>query len=500
MRRNIGDRTQRASEHATVQATGRRWRDVQRRRSAILSDRGRATLVALTAATLVRVGAVAGWNASYEIAAPAPERELPDVAAAPPPTPDVPVALLARVPVGPEALELPAVVERGVEAGRVGDPGVSGRLFERVALPGIGELSVEYTLDAQLTREVFRVLREARVARGHVILMEPESGRVLAYASTDTEAFPATEAYPAASLVKIITAAAALDSAPEAAMLPCRYRGDPYRLKPWQLDPPRQGREISLRKALATSNNACFAQLAVHALGDTSLLAAIRRFGWTSSPAPAHAAGTVELGEGRFELGRLGCGLAGCRITPLHGVQLAGVLAHGELVAPRWIDRVMDAEGRELPIPASPAPRRVVSPELAAELRAMLTDTTTRGTARGAFRHRGRPLLGEIRVAGKTGTLTGTRPDGRYEWFIGVAPADEPRLAIATLLLQSDLYWRSSSQIAAEVLRRAFCRDGVCRVEHAERWRRVSAGATATTRVRPVDTSPAPDESRRPAA
>jgi len=488
MRSRLGDRPSRSRDPLSATAAGRRWRKEQERRSAHLSDRGRVTLLGLVAVALVGVAALAGWMASQRIVPP--PQEVADVGAPPPQLPDVPAELLARVPVSRQALELQAVLGSGVEMGRVGDRGVSGRLFERVALPDVGELSVEYTLNAELTREVFRVLRQARVARGHVILMEPRSGRVLAYASTDPETFPATEASPAASLVKIITAAAALDAAPESAALPCRYRGDPYRLKLWQLDPPRKGREISLRKALATSNNACFAQLAVHAVGDAPLVEAIRRFGWTASPAPAHAAGSVEPGEGRLALGRLGCGLAGCRITPLHGAQLAGVLAHGELVAPRWIDRVLDAEGRELPLPASPTPRRVVSPELAAELRDMLTDTTTRGTARSAFRKRGRPLLGEIRVAGKTGTLSGKRPDGRYEWFIGVAPADEPRLVVATLVLQSELYWRTASEIAAEVLQRSFCRDGVCSAEYADRWRRPSSAATARTRIPQRDARP----------
>ncbi|MGI9592595.1 MAG: penicillin-binding transpeptidase domain-containing protein, partial [Myxococcota bacterium] len=461
------------------------WRAAQRHRSARLSGRGRATLLVLAGLTLLIVGLTAGLRASQQQAFLGSASS--DVAAPPPPPAlDVPAEVLARVPVGREALELPAVLGPGVETGRSGDKGVQGRLFERVALPGTGELAVEYTLDAELTREVFRVLRQGRVARGHVILMEPRSGRVLAYASTDPESFPATRAYPAASLVKIITAAAALDTAPEAAALPCRYRGSAHRrLRPWQLDPPRRGREISLREALATSNNACFAQLAVHALGDLPLVEAIQRFGWTDAPAPAHEAGSLKPRETRLDLGKLGCGLAGARITPLHAVQLAGVLAHGELVAPRWVDRVLDAEGRELPLPASPTPRRVVSQELADELRAMLTDTTTRGTARSAFRRRGRPLLGEIRVAGKTGTLSGKKPDGRYEWFVGVAPADQPRIAIATLLLQSDLYWLTSSQVAAQVLRRSFCREGACRAEYAERWLRSSSAATAGVRMPP---------------
>jgi cell division protein FtsI/penicillin-binding protein 2 len=283
--------------------------------------------------------------------------------------------------------------------------------------------------------------------------------------------FPPDKTYPAASLVKVITAAAALGVDPDTARLPCRYSGSPYRLTPARIDPPRAGNVVSLRQALATSNNQCFAQLAVHSVGVETLLDAISRFGWTNQPAPAHAAGTVEdPAEDRFGVGKLGCGLAGCRITPLHAAQLAGALAFGELVEPRWVDRVVDASGREFALPPATAPRQVLSPEVADELREMLVDTTTRGTARRAFRARGgRPLLGPVQVAGKTGSLSGSDPKGRYEWFIGVAPAEAPRIAVAVVVVQRARWWRNASQIASEVLRGVFCDGGPCRADAPSR-------------------------------
>ena len=69
-----------------------------------------------------------------------------------------------------------------------------------------GPLRVEYAFDAELTEEVFDVLRRGRVKRGHVIVMNPTSGRVIAFASTNAEAFPPDRSYPAASLVKVVSA------------------------------------------------------------------------------------------------------------------------------------------------------------------------------------------------------------------------------------------------------------------------------------------------------
>jgi cell division protein FtsI/penicillin-binding protein 2 len=351
---------------------------------------------------------------------------------------------------------------------------------------GVVSLHVRYTFDPALSRQVFETLKARRVALGHVILLDPDTGRVLAYASTDVERFPPTRIYPAASLIKIITAAAALDRDPKLANLPCRYRGSPYQLTRTSIDPPRTGIEISLRRALANSNNQCFAQLAVHAVGRDSLIDAISRFGWLSKPAPAHPEGKASAGEDRFGVGMLGCGLAGTHITPLHAAQLAATLVRGELVAPHWIEGIVDANGSELPMPAVPAPRQVISAELATELRTMLIDTTKVGTARRAFRQpNGRALLGSINVAGKTGSLSGSNPTGRYEWFAGVAPAEDPRIAVAVLLVQSDLWWRNASQIAAEVLQGVFCEGRDCRPEYAARW----LSAEMTTASRPRSTS-----------
>jgi peptidoglycan glycosyltransferase len=474
---------------STVDDAG--WRRSQRHRRRHLTFRGKASIAFLVGAALV-----AGfWSARLLVAgrpSPVSLPVQPPVATAPrEPVPlrPPPRNVIERLPVSRAALDLRVIDAAGSDVGPASQQGIYGRLYETLPSPVPAEfweepLRVEYTFDAELTRAVFRKLEIGRVNLGNVVVLDTRTGRVLAYAATDVGQFPPTRNYPAASLVKVITAAAALDTAPEKANLPCRYRGSPYRLTPSRIDPPRSGNTVSLRRALATSNNQCFAQLAVHAVGQRPLMDAISRFGWLAVPAPAHAAGTADPGENRYDFGKLGCGLAGCRITPLHAAQLAAALANGELVSPRWIERVVDGRGRELPMAEPVSTRRIVSPEIAKTLREMLVDTTRSGTARRGFRKRnGRPLLGSVQVAGKTGSLTGKNPGGRYEWFIGTAPADAPRIAIAVVLVQSDLWWRNASQIAGDVLRVVFCTEGPCRAEGAERWIRPSVEAT-TVQIR----------------
>ncbi|MEE3327169.1 MAG: penicillin-binding transpeptidase domain-containing protein [Myxococcota bacterium] len=342
------------------------------------------------------------------------------------------------------------------------------------------EYVVEYSFDPVLTQRVLRVLNRGRVKNGHVIVLDTQSGRVLAYVSTASEKFPPQGSYPAASLVKVVTAAAGLGHAPDKTRRPCLYTGNQYRLTRSSVHRPKRGHSVSLEHALASSNNRCFAQLAVETLGDEVLMEALERFGWTSSPAPGHAAGELDRGDGEYDLGRLGSGLARTRITPLHAVQLAASLVSGERVEPWWVDRILDAEGRELSLPPRSAPERVMSAETAAELRKMLVRTTTHGTARSAFRdRRGRPRLGDVKVAGKTGNLTGSSPQGRYEWFMGLAPAKNPRVAIVVLQLQSNLWWSKSSELAANLLTEIFCERKVCRADLADRFTGSLGGAVA---------------------
>lgn len=415
-----------------------------------------AVVLAGFALGLAALARLRGTDAAISLPAVAAAPKAPRTPPPPPPVPAVPAAVLATLP--PSARLGAAVAPQS--------PGAD-RILERIEWTGAepdvrGPLEIEYTLDAELSRHVAKSLDPVEL--GHVVLLDPDDGRVLAYASTEPKSFPATRPYPTASLMKVVTAAAVLEQAPEATQRPCRFVGSPYYLAQNLLDPPGRGHTATFVQALAMSNNQCFAQLAVHELGSLAVVDAMDRLGLLEPPGPGHRAGEVDPVHDRFELGKLGSGLAGSRIPPLAAARLAAVLAEGQVVTPRWIERVRDADGRELRMPDPIAPYTVLRAGIPHELRSMMIETTVRGTARRAFRGRdGRGLLDPIAVAGKTGSLNGKDPDGHYEWFIGVAPAEDPTIAVAALVVNRGQWRRSASQVAAEVLRGVFCRDGACR-------------------------------------
>ncbi|MEX2206985.1 MAG: penicillin-binding transpeptidase domain-containing protein [Myxococcota bacterium] len=421
-------------------------------------------------------GATAPEPEAAEPARPAPAKRLRAA----------PAQVIARIPVplpSHGAAGLPRLVAAGESA--VKRATRSEHVTELLSRgPNALPLRVEYTLDLALTQAVYDIFERGRVKLGLAVVLDPATGNVLAYAGTDAKRLPPGEVYPAASLVKVVTAAAALESAPTAARRSCRYVGNPYRLTPARVVPPKRGTEITMERALAMSNNQCFAQLAVNDLGANRMLDLFRRFGLLQRPGPGHEAGQAADPHGdRFALGKLGCGLAGLQITALHAAEIAATLADGKRRAPRWIERVTDSKGEAYALPQAGAPVQVLTPALAADLREMMVATTVSGTARRAFHASyGRPILKVMTVAAKTGSLSGKTPPGRYEWLIALAPADRPKVAIAVLIVQQKRWHSTASQIGAQILNAIFCGGSVCRVDRADQWLTADVESPAKTR------------------
>ena len=62
-------------------------------------------------------------------------------------------------------------------------------------------------------------------------------------------------------------------------------------------------------------------------------------------------------------------------------------------------------------------------------------------------------------VAGKTGSLSAMADSGirqHFSWWVGFAPADNPRVAVAALVVNEGKWRIKSSYLAREVLERYF--------------------------------------------
>jgi cell division protein FtsI/penicillin-binding protein 2 len=282
--------------------------------------------------------------------------------------------------------------------------------------------------------------------------MEPDTGRVVALAEHSQaepgrRGLPARAFAPAASIFKIVTAAALLEQGvvPDAEVC---YHGGRHRLQPRLLadDPRRDHRCATLASAFGRSTNVVFAKLADRGLTADALRAEAGRFLFNSAlPVPAEVEiSRAEISGSEFELASTAAGFGPVRLSTLHGAVLASIVANrGVLVPPV----VVDGAGA----PGASDPIRIVDEGVGEALAEMMRRTVTDGTARRAFR-RPPPSLRGVEIAGKTGSLADRDPYRDYSWFVGFAPADRPRVAVAVMVANGRLWRVRAPAVAREAL------------------------------------------------
>jgi cell division protein FtsI/penicillin-binding protein 2 len=332
------------------------------------------------------------------------------------------------------------------------------------------------TIDARLQERLERTLEGYRVPWGATVLLEPRTGRVLALAEHSRaepgrKGFALAAVAPAASVFKIVTAAALLEKG--AAGGEVCWHGGKRRLDPRLLrdDPRRDRRCSSLTSAFGHSTNVVFAKLADRDLDPVTLRTMAERFQFN---VPIDFARPVEVSTARvpddpFAAANTAAGFGAVRLSPLHGALLAAIVANGGVYVPPAL--VEDAAGAPLPAPGTPV--RVVDEQVATRLAEMMRETVSVGTARRAFRRPASALRG-VAVAGKTGSLADRSPFRDYSWFVGYAPADRPQVAVATLVVNDRLWHARASQVAREALEAYF----------ASRTLHAGSGAVRTAAVR----------------
>ena len=386
--------------------------------------------------------------------------ELPP--AAPPEAVVVPigpaVALVPVPAVAPAALATPPERTPSAPAApaAIGEPRLDAALGRYVAR--LGDRRATLTIDPQLQQRLVRSLEGYRVPWGATVLLEPRTGRVLALAE-HSQAEPGRKDFalaaraPAASVFKIVTAAALLERGASDAEV-C-WHGGKHRLQPTLLrdDPRRDRRCSSLTSAFGHSTNVVFAKLADRDLDPATLRSTAERFLFNvtipfSRPVEVSRA---SIPDDPFAAANTAAGFGEVRLSPLHGALLAAIVANGGVLVPPVL--VEDADGAAPPAPA--APRRVVEEAVAARLAEMMRVTVVSGTARRAFRRPGGSLRG-VEVAGKTGSLAEPRPYRDYTWFVGYAPADRPEVAIATVVVNDRLWHARAATVAKEALEAYF--------------------------------------------
>ena len=301
------------------------------------------------------------------------------------------------------------------------------------------------TVDHDLQSHVRSLFSRYEVPAGGLVAIDPKTGHVLAYVGYeagkgDSSRVVTDPGPPAASVFKIITASALLDAGVKSSTSVC-YGGGMRGLDAADLvDNPKRDRWCAtMADALGYSINAVFAKLADRHIDQARMTQYVSAFGFgqrlpfdlPTTPSP------VDVPESRLERARMAAGFW-----------------HSQMSYAALVERIESSTGETL-YEHTPRTFRQVLPRHTAQLAGeMMTRTVTKGTAKKAFWDpKGRPFLPGISVAGKTGTLSRYNPHRTYNWWVGYAPVDDPKIAVAALVVNEPKWRIKASYVAREALR-----------------------------------------------
>lgn len=304
------------------------------------------------------------------------------------------------------------------------------------------------TLRADLQEAAGNLLRDYEVPAGAVVVLDPRTGEILASAGNAQDHSFGNELAlvplaPAASVFKIVTGAALLEKGVSANKTTC-YSGGMRRVRSRDLanTSPKSGVCKTFAQALAHSANIPFARMTQDHLQASDLSKWAGNFMFNRPLPMGIPASPAHVPSGGMEFALTGAGFGDVRMSALHGALVASAVATGG-VMPRPVFWQGESTARG---------QRVMDAGAAHALGDMMEMTVTEGTAKKAFRERRRYALGNIRAAGKTGSLAEHGPFRDYSWFVGYAPADKPTVVVAAFIMNNAEWRVRASYVGREML------------------------------------------------
>jgi peptidoglycan glycosyltransferase len=246
-----------------------------------------------------------------------------------------------------------------------------------------------------------------------------------------------SEIYPPGSSFKIITSAGALDTGLATPFEPFYPVVESIPLPQTTDRLFNFGGELcggNLTESLVHSCNTTFGQIGLD-LGN-AFVPAINNCGVGVGAPPLDLPGVVGStgpAPGSFDANRSffakdAIGQQEIAVTPLEmALATAGIANGGVIMAPHVVHEIQDSDGATVKTIENKAWRTCTTPQNARAITDMMVQVVQRGTGTGA-------QIPGITVAGKTGTAQSTPGTAPHVWFVGFAPAENPRYAVAVIV------------------------------------------------------------------
>ncbi len=299
---------------------------------------------------------------------------------------------------------------------------------------GKQRLRVETSLDLSLQHFLLGKFDKRTAEEVGIVVMDPSDGRILAMASfdkSDPDSNLCTDAlFPAASVFKIVTAAAGIEINHYNTDSPFTYNGRKHTLYKSQLKNRRNRytNQITFRDSFAQSVNPVFGKMGA-SLGREAMVKYAEAFGFNhiiDFEIPV-VTSTVSLSDDPYQWAEIASGFnRQTTMSPIHGATMAAtVLNRGISVTPTIITQILDEAGEPVYHSRTGPGARTISSETSLVLSDLMLETVRSGTCRKTFSDsRKHNVLSRLRIGGKTGSINSSTQDKRYDWFVGFASAE----------------------------------------------------------------------------
>jgi len=332
-------------------------------------------------------------------------------------------------------------------------------------------LYLQTTIDLEVQKKIKNLLEQSGAEAGSVVVVNPRNGHVMALADFGrTDGMPVWSAkFPAASIFKIITAAAALE---EGAVTPASkipFNGGKYTLykKNLKLKANRHSQYVRFDRAFAQSINSVFGKVGLHLTGATILANYAKRFGFEESiqcDVPVETS-CLLVPESDFEVAELASGYNRItQISPIHAASLpVAVLNEGIQPVVSVVEKIRDADNRNYYLGPVNGSERIISADSARHLRMLMQATIESGTCSRAFRNvRSYTHNGFAEVGGKTGNISNREHTLKYEWFVGYVldKRDNRSMALAVLMIHGERMGYRAHRLGATLVKDFLAAEG----------------------------------------
>ena len=345
-----------------------------------------------------------------------------------------------------------------------------------VEAPG-GRFTLETSIDRDLQRFVMDLLDRSMTQHSAAVVIRPDNGQILAMASHENngnggkgENICLRADFPAASLFKIVAAAAAIEARgmnPETSLA---FRGQKYTLYKSQLKEEKgkkgknPGTKTTLREAFSDSINPVFGRLGIYHLGNELISEYAERFLF-NHPIPFDlfvAPSRYEKPMDDYALAEVACGFnKRTLISPLHAALVTASIANGGTMMEPWLIKTVRNDAGEVLYQAVPSVlANPINKKTASRMMVLMEGTVVEGTCRRAFQPLQRKReLRYVDLGAKTGTINGATDQYKYEWLTAFAlPSDgDGGLCLTVMTAHGEKIGVRAKDIARLIINRHYC-------------------------------------------